>query len=92
MDRRRIRFRHVFPTPARDFELAVTTLDAGQHLSFASRSVQIYLVLAGDVVVTENPGQPIARKRGEAWVAFDQAVFSVTAVSQAVIYRAAIPS
>ncbi len=82
----------VFPTPARDFELAVTSLTPGQHLSFVSRSVQVYLVLEGDVIVTETPGQPIARKRGEAWITFDQAVFSVTAVSRAVIYRAAIPA
>ena len=81
----------VFPTPARDFELATVTLSKGEQLSFNSRSVQIYLLLDGEVVVEEAGTPPLVRKKGEAWIAFDAAVFSVKAGSRAVIYRAAIP-
>jgi mannose-6-phosphate isomerase len=82
----------VFITPARDFELSTAVLAKGEQLSFSSRSIQIYLVLEGEVLVTESGEHPLPRKKGEAWIAFDKAVFGIKAGSRAVIYRAAIPA
>jgi mannose-6-phosphate isomerase len=81
----------VFPTPAPDFELGRILLGAGESLRLSSYSAEIFLVLLGQVKVSEDNENEFIRRKGEAWVSFFQGVQWISAVGDAVIYRAAIP-
>ena len=81
----------VFPTPAPDFELSRLLLKPGHPYSTTVRSTDIFLVLKGDVEVNEG-GAVLARKQGEAWVAFTPVTLMLSSAEGAEIYRAGVPS
>jgi mannose-6-phosphate isomerase len=81
----------IFPTAAPDFELGRIHLSKARDLELVSNSTQLFIVLEGEVKVTEKGSDGFARKKGEAWVSFDAAQSNLKAVENSVIYRAAIP-
>jgi len=83
--------REVYPTPASDFELSRTQLSKDQELKKNSRSAEIFLVFSGSVEVIENKGKSIKRNKGEAWISFDGADFTIKALEDAVLFQASIP-
>ena len=48
-------------------------------------------MMEGSVGVIEEGGAPFSRKRGEVFLAFDQAKFELKANGDAVVYKAAVP-
>ena len=80
-----------FVTPAPDFELSRIGLLRDEIITISARSVEIYMVLEGDVQVAENKENFFNRKKGEAFLAFDGARLSLRADKDAVVYRAAVP-
>ena len=80
-----------YKTPAPDFELSKIELLPKEQVEILARSVEIFIVLEGDILVTEGSGKPFARKSGEAFLAFDQARFELSTQQNAVIYRASVP-
>ena len=82
----------VYHTPAPDFELSKLSLLQGESLTIRAHSVEIFIVLEGNIGVIEPGVAPYGRKRGEAFVAFHQAKFEVKAQEDAVVYRAAVPA
>jgi len=81
----------VFRTPAPDFELSRIGLPGDEIITIGVRSVEIFLVLEGELLVEENPGNSFIRMKGEAFVAFDGARVSLKAHKDSVVYRAAVP-
>ncbi len=81
----------IFPTAAPDFELGRIHLSKAKDLELVSNSAQLFIVLEGEVKVTEKGSDGFARKKGEAWVSFDAAQSNLKAVENSVIYRAAVP-
>jgi len=81
----------VYKTPAPDFELSKISLLQGASLTIKARSVEIFIVMEGSVGVIEEGGAPFSRKRGEVFLAFDQARFELKANEDAVVYKAAVP-
>jgi len=81
----------VYKTPAPDFELSKISLLQGESLTIKAHSVEIFIVLEGNVGVIEEGGAPFGRKKGEVFLAFDSAKFELKAQQDAVIYKAAVP-
>ena len=63
----------------------------GESLTIKVHSVEIFIVLEGNVGVIEEGGAPFGRKKGEVFLAFDSAKFELKAQQDAVIYKAAVP-
>jgi len=80
-----------YKTPAPDFELSRIGLLQQEQVAILARSVEIFIVLEGEVVVTESPENTFHRKTGEVFLAFDQAKLELRAGENAVIYRASVP-
>lgn len=79
-----------FITPAPDFELNEIRLLANERLSIHSRSVEIFIILSGKVQVSEG-AYSFQRNKGEAWLSFDQGQPALSALEDAVVYRASVP-
>ncbi|HWK05661.1 MAG TPA: mannose-6-phosphate isomerase, class I [Puia sp.] len=80
-----------YKTPAPDFELSrIGLLQAGQ-VEILARSIEIFIVLEGEVLVEENSGNTFHRKTGEVFLAFDQAKLKLRASQNIVVYRASVP-
>jgi hypothetical protein len=56
-----------------------------------SHAAEIFLVFTGAAEVTENGGSGFRRNKGEAWVSFDDASFTIEALEDTVLYQASIP-
>jgi mannose-6-phosphate isomerase len=80
-----------YHTPAPDFELSRIALLQEELVKILARSVEIFMVLEGEVFVEEKPGNSFIRKTGEAFLAFDQAKLELQARKNAVIVRASVP-
>jgi mannose-6-phosphate isomerase len=81
----------VYKTPAPDFELSKISLVQGESLTIKAHSVEIFIVLEGNVGVIEEGGEPFGCKKGEVFLAFDSAKFELKAQQDTVIYKAAVP-
>jgi len=79
----------VYKTPAPDFELSKISLQAGEMVTIQSRSVEIFLVLKGNIQVEDSNG--FARKAGDAFIAFDKAKLNLRADQDTLLYRASVP-
>jgi mannose-6-phosphate isomerase len=80
-----------YKTPAPDFELSKIELLPKEQVEILARSVEIFIVLEGDILVREDSREPFARMSGEAFLAFDRAKFELSTQQNAVIYRASVP-
>src|SRR5258708_10773581 len=80
-----------YKTPAPDFELSKIGLLQNEQVNILAHSVEIFIVLEGEVVVEENSGNVFHRKIGEVFLAFDQGKLELRAPQNAVIYRASVP-
>ncbi len=80
----------VFKTPAPDFELSKIILPKGDSSAFEIHSADIFLVLDGIVGAT-GAGTVETFRRGEAFLAVNNAAFQLTAIAAAELYRAAVP-
>jgi mannose-6-phosphate isomerase len=81
----------VFKTPAPDFELSRIGLLEDETITISSRSVEIFMVLEGELLVEESRQNAFTRTKGEAFLAFDRARVSLKAGKDSVVYRAAVP-
>jgi mannose-6-phosphate isomerase len=95
----------VFPTPAPDFELSRISLLQGVAIDLTAISVEIFLVMEGEVAVEElgpsgeadgagragEGGRTFGRTTGEAFIAFDRARLACKATKDTVVYRASVP-
>ncbi len=82
----------VYPTPAPDFELSRLQIAKGSREQLISRSIEIFLVFSGSVEIVEKDGTSFQRNKGEAWVSFDSAESTISALDDTVIYKASIPT
>lgn len=82
----------VYQTPAPDFELSKLSLLQGESVTIKAHGVEIFIVLEGKIGVIEPEAAPFGRRRGDAFVSFDQAKFELKAQEDAVVYRAAVPA
>jgi mannose-6-phosphate isomerase len=80
-----------FVTPAPDFELSRIGLLQDEMVTIGAHSVEIFLVLEGELKVEENKKNFFTRRKGEAFLAFDRARVSLRAGKDAIVYRAAVP-
>ncbi len=80
-----------FVTPAPDFELSKIELAKGESVSIISRSTEICILLQGAAEITENTQNSFTAKAGQAWAAFDNASYRLTANENAVIYQGSVP-
>jgi mannose-6-phosphate isomerase len=80
-----------YRTPAPDFELSKIALLQNEQVEILAHSVEIFIVLEGEVLVEENPANAFLRKTGDAFLAFDQAKLELRARENAVICRASVP-
>jgi mannose-6-phosphate isomerase len=85
------KFLELFRTPARDFELGCFQLSAGEMVNPHSRSAGIYFVFSGAVQCREEKANSFLCAKGQSLVGFDRAAFSLTALADSIIYRAALP-
>jgi mannose-6-phosphate isomerase len=82
----------VYHTPAPDFELSKISLLRDESLMIRAHSPEIFIVLEGSVGVIEQGAPPFGRKRGDAFVAFNQARVELRAQEDTVVYRASVPT
>ncbi len=80
-----------FQTPAPDFELCRIGLLQDDAITISVRSVEIFMVLEGEVTVQENEQNSFKRQQGEVFVAFDGARVMLRASEDTVLYRAGVP-
>ncbi len=80
----------VFKTPARDFELSEIKLTAGQSVTLEVRSLDIFLILQGDITASSGE-EMLERGEGQAFFATAGTGLNLTALSNAAIYRATVP-
>jgi len=81
----------LFRTPAPDFELSRIGLLEDEIITISARSVEIFMVLEGELLVEEGQEKAFVRTKGEAFLAFDQARVVLRAQKDSVIYRASVP-
>ncbi len=81
----------LFPQPAPEFELNRICVARRTVINLRSRSAQIFLVLKGLVEVKDSLGTELIRKQGEAFIAFDEAEFSLKAVEDSILFEAGVP-
>jgi mannose-6-phosphate isomerase len=83
--------RLVYPTPAPDFELSRLQISKGDAVRLVSHSAEVFLVFTGAAEVREHESAGFKRNKGEAWVSFDGATYSVKALEDTILYTASIP-
>jgi mannose-6-phosphate isomerase len=83
--------RQIFSTPAPDFELSRLQIAKGQSLQTISHSAEMFLVFTGSAEIIEDGKKGFKRNKGEAWVSFDGATFTIMALEDTVVYQASIP-
>lgn len=83
-----------FITPAEDFELHKLTLAAGQSLKIQSPTVEILLVIEGEISVSEinAPGAvPLTLKKGQSLLLTSGAAIEIKSVENSLAFRATVP-
>lgn len=80
----------VFHTPAKDFELSEITLSTGQQAKLDVQSLDIFLLLKGDIIVSAGELK-LPRSSGESFLAAAGSKISIDATSDATLYRATVP-
>lgn len=80
----------IFESPAPDFRLSRFVLDKNQQATIHTSTMEIFLVMQGEIEVKELPGNGLLLKKGEAAIAFAGANLEVNAVESAVLYRASV--
>ena len=81
----------VFKTPAPDFELSRIILAAKDGCALEIASASIFLLLQGDVTVSDTTGSKHFKK-GEAFLAVNGAAITLQTAAGAEIYRASVPA
>jgi mannose-6-phosphate isomerase len=81
----------VFKTPAKDFELSEISLNAGDEVNLDINSLDIFLVLKGDLEAGEEGNDPIKRISGESFAATAGSSLKIQANENSLVYRATVP-
>ena len=84
-------FEEAYLTPALDFQLNRISVPAGKTAFASCETTEIFFVYQGDVQIIEGNGNPLTLGKGEAAVAFSGAAIGISAVENAVIFRALVP-
>lgn len=80
----------IFKAPVPDFQLSKITLKKGEEYRMTSKTVEIIMLLEGEVQVAEN-GTNLTIKKGDAFLVVAQSNYKISATSQAVLYKAGMP-
>ena len=75
---------------ALDAESGLITLKKGEEYRMTSKTVEIIILLEGEVQVAEN-GTNLTIKKGDAFLVVAQSNYKISATSQAVLYKAGMP-
>jgi mannose-6-phosphate isomerase len=78
----------LFPAPVNDFELCLLSLDKGERIKMNSKSLEIYFVLEGELLIQEEGAQLFRRGRGQAFLSLTQSEFSCESIAQSLLIRA----
>lgn len=81
----------VFHTPAKDFELSEINAKPGEYIDLPVKSLDIFLVLEGEVLVTEDSKEALKRSSGEAFAALSGSHIKIDTIQNSLIYRATVP-
>jgi mannose-6-phosphate isomerase class I len=80
-----------FKTRIKDFELRKISLRKDEKLSLRSGTTEIFLIMEGEAEVKEHDQNEFWRKKGESFVSFADAAFSIGGKEDSTIYFASIP-
>ncbi len=80
----------VYRSSAPDFELSQIRLSNAKTYLSTSKTVEIFIVIEGDVLVKEN-NNSLAFKKGEAFATLAQCSYQITTHNKAVLYKAKTP-
>jgi mannose-6-phosphate isomerase len=81
----------VFRTPAKDFELSEIRTEGGQSIDLPVKALDIFLVLEGEIFVSEDSREALKRSSGEAFVALSGSRIKIDTIQNSLIYRATVP-
>ena len=79
----------LYPCPVPDFGITAIELNAGEHYSALTTSLEIVLVIEGALLVKQNESMVI--KRGEALAVTANEEYIVTASGKTLLYKAFVP-
>jgi mannose-6-phosphate isomerase len=79
-----------YPTPAPDFKLSKIELEKNNSISLVSNSVEIFIVMQGQVQIQENENS-FSRSTGESFISFHKAAFNLSTTEGATVYKASVP-
>lgn len=80
-----------YPTPAADFELHEIKLDRRDQYPLKAATVDILLVVDGDLVVTPSKGDPIQLSRGKSFMLVAGAEALLYSATGAHLFKATVP-
>lgn len=80
----------IFKTPAPDFQLSKINLKKGEEYRMTSKTAEIFILMEGNVQVTENDTN-LQIKKGDAFLVVAQSDYRISATAQAVLYKAGTP-
>ena len=81
----------VYLTEAPDFELSQIELASGESILLQASSVEMFLVMDGQVDVQPEGQRTWENSRGQAFVCFAGAALTLVAKKQSRIFRAVVP-
>lgn len=79
----------LYPCPVPDFGITAIELNAGEHYSALTTSLEIVLVIEGALLVKQN--QSLIIKKGEALAVVANQEYTVTASGKTLLYKAFVP-
>ena len=79
-----------YKSPAPDFELSEITIDHVNSYKGKSNSVEIYILMEGEVKVTEEKSS-LLFKKGESFLVLAGAKIQISTANHAVLYKATTP-
>ena len=80
----------IYPCPVADFGISVIELNAGEHYSALTTSLEILLIAEGALIVKEH--ENMVFKKGEAFAVIAQQEYQFVASGKTTIYKAFVPA
>ncbi|ULQ53127.1 mannose-6-phosphate isomerase, class I [Flavihumibacter fluvii] len=80
-----------YPTPAYDFELREIHLDKGDHYGVKANTVDILLVVEGDLVAKSAEGTVLIAGKGNSLMFVNGAVVQLSSNTGALVFKATVP-
>ena len=84
-------YEEVYRSPAPDFELSRFLFHPGNAIYFPAGTTEIFIVMQGSVQFGREEEEPLLLNKGESAVAFAGLEVQITALEEAVVFRAGVP-